>query len=153
MPENEQNVVNFHGDFTYGLDQSRRVMCPAKWRPEDKKTVFRAILWPIAAPQFLLVLPPDRWNLMIAKLRTRSLQDERVAALERRMGATSVELVMDQAGRFALPEHLAKAAGLEKEAQLVGRLDKFEIWNPARYQGNMARDQELAASLAKEIDL
>jgi MraZ protein len=153
MPNAENNIPNFHGDFVYGIDASRRVMVPARWRPEDKKTVFTALLWPLGANQHILVLPPERWKLMLDKLKAQSLMDSRVAALERRIGAASAELVMDQVGRFCVPEHLAQAAGLGKEAQFVGRLDKFEIWNPERYQASSLADAELAASVAREINL
>ena len=29
---------------------------------------------------------------------------------------------------------MARAAGIKDEAVLVGLLDRFEIWNPARYE-------------------
>jgi MraZ protein len=154
MPDTANNMPNFHEAFVYGIDSSRRVMVPARWRPEDKKTVFTALAWPIIGPtQHILVLPPDRWRLMLDKLKTQSLMDGRVAALERRIGAASAELVMDPQGRFCLPDSLVQAAGLGKEAQFVGRLDKFEIWNPERYQASSLADAELAASVAREINL
>ncbi len=153
MADDENTIRDFHGEVLYSLDASRRVMLPSDWRPTDKKVVFRVILWPIGAGQHLLVLPPARWNVMLEKLRAKSLMDVRVAALERTIGATSAALVMDAQGRLCLPDKLAAAAGLEKEALFVGRLDKFEIWNPQRYQAAAPVDVELAAALAKEIDL
>lgn len=128
-------------------------MLPSRWRPADKKTVFHAVLWPIGQNQHILVLPPERWNLMLAKLRTRSLTDQGVRSLERVIGSSSAELVMDGVGRICLPEKMAATAGIEDEAQFVGLLDKFEIWSPARYQASTAQDIETAAALAKEIDL
>src|SRR6185503_16863877 len=126
---------------------------PARWRPKDLKIVFTAILWPINVEEFLLVLPPERWQVMLNKLKTRSLQDKRVATLERVLGATSTELVLDRVGRFCLPEGLADAAGITKEAAFVGRLDKFEIWSPTRFQANVAQDKAVAAAVAEESDL
>src|SRR5256885_9660186 len=46
--------------ISYGVDESHRVMIPARWRPKDPKVVFTAILWPIEAEEYLLVLPPER---------------------------------------------------------------------------------------------
>ncbi|MDB6030543.1 MAG: mraZ [Verrucomicrobiales bacterium] len=153
MAEAEFNVPSFHGDFRYGIDDSRRVMIPAKWRPKDPSVVFTVILWPIGVEDFLLVLPPERWQVMLDKLKAKSLHDKRVATLERVIGASSAPLTLDRVGRFVLPEHLAKPAGIEKEAQFVGRLDKFEMWSPVRYQAANADDKSLAASVAAEIDL
>src|SRR5580765_5974782 len=134
MPEAESSVPIFHGDYSYGVDESRRVMIPAKWRPKDPKVIFTAILWPIKAEEFLLVLPPERWKSFLEKFKTQALHDKRVAALERVIGATSAPLPLDKVGRFCLPDHLAIPAGIDKDAKFVGRLEKFEIWSPNRYQ-------------------
>ena len=128
-------------------------MVPSDWRPEDSRIVFTAMLWPISVESFLLVLPPTRWRVMLDKLKTESLQSERVATLERVIGATSAKLHLDRVGRFCLPEDLAAAIGIEKEAQFVGRLDKFEIWSPTRFRAGVAQDKKVAATVAGEINL
>ena len=153
MPDADSSVPNFYGDFCYGIDNSRRVMIPARWRPKDPKVVFTAILWPINVEDYLLVLPPERWQMILDKLKGNSLHDPGRAVLERVIGATSEPLVLDKVGRFCLPEHLAKGAALQKEAQFVGRVNKFEIWSPARYKTTTAEDKSQAASVAVEIDL
>ena len=153
MPDNDSNVPNFHGNFRHGIDDSRRVMIPAKWRPKDRSIVFTVILWPINVEDFLLVLPPERWRVMLDKLKQKSLHDQRVATLERVIGATSVPLSLDKVGRFCLPDNLARAVEFGKEAEFVGRLDKFEIWSPARFTKSTSEDKALAASVAEEIDL
>lgn len=128
-------------------------MIPARWRPKDTKVQFTAVLWPIRNPQFLLVLPPERWQVMLNKLKARSLTDSKVAALERFIGESSVPLTLDRVGRFCLPQELADKAGLKEEAQFVGRLDKFEIWSPERYAATVDQDRAIAASVAEEYDL
>jgi len=42
-------------------------------------------------------------------------------------------VTLDKGGRICLPEAMAKAAVIDKEAMLVGLVDRFEIWNPERY--------------------
>jgi|SRR5438067_6618743 len=153
MPETDSTVPTFHGDFLYGVDDSRRVMIPAKWRPKDAKIVFMAVLWPIQVEECLLVLPPERWQRMLDGLKTTSLSDQRAAILERVIGATSAPLLLDKVGRFCLPDHLAKPAGIEQEAKFVSRVEKFEIWNPGRYKTATTLDKSVAAAMAAEIKL
>ena len=153
MSEADFKVPNFHGNFRHGIDDSRRVMIPAKWRPTDPSVVFTVLLWPINLEEFLLVLPPERWQVMLDKLKMKSLHDKRVATLERVIGATSAPLSLDKVGRFCLPDNLAKAAAIEKEAEFVGRLDKFEIWSPKRFLAGVSEDKSLAATVAEEIEL
>ena len=151
MPDTDSNVPIFQGDFCYGVDDSRRVMIPARWRPKDPKVVFTAVLWPINVEEFLLVLPPERWQMVLDKLKPASLNNKRVATLERVLGATSATLLLDKVGRFCLPDNLAGPAGIDKNAQFVGRVQQFEIWSPDRYQASKAADKALAAQVAEEI--
>ncbi len=128
-------------------------MIPARWRPKDPSIVFTVLAWPINGDEFLLVLPPERWRVMLDKLKTKSLTDARVATFERVIASTSSPMTLDRVGRFVLPENLAKLVGIEKEAKFVGRLDKFEMWNPERYARSMAQVKAVAAQVAAEIDL
>ena len=151
--KNDGAVPSFHGDYTHGIDGSRRVMIPAKWRPKDASIVFTVLAWPINGEEFLLVLPPERWRVMLDKLKAKSLNDARVATFERVIASTSAPMTLDRVGRFVLPENLAGLVGIEKETKFVGRLDKFEMWNPERYAQAMAHNKALAAQVAAEIDL
>lgn len=153
MSNADSKVPYFHGEFRHGIDESRRVMLPARWRPADKSVVFRVIPWPVNVEDCLLVLPPERWDVMMQKLKTSRMQDRRVAALERVIGGSSAALTVDGVWRLALTENLMKSAGLDREAVFVGRLDKFEIWSPARHKVSTTQDKILAASVVEEIDL
>lgn len=154
MAESEQKPLDFHGRYRHGIDGSRRLMIPAKWRPGDKSTVLRAILWPMNVNDYLLVLPPEQWRQRILdKIKDNRLSDERAAVLERVIGETSAALELDKVGRFCLPDNLAGPARLEKEAVLVGRVDKFEIWSGARFDAAHSYNASLAAEYAKEIGI
>src|SRR5882672_7764754 len=112
MPNADSSVPGFYGDFTHGIDESRRIMLPAKWRPKNPDVLFTVLLWPIIAPECLLVLPPERWQLMLDKLKTQKLQDKRVAAFERVVASTAAKLSLDRVGRLCLPETLTGPAGI-----------------------------------------
>jgi MraZ protein len=154
MLDSEQRPLDYHGRFRHGIDGSRRLMIPAKWRPTDKSLVLRAILWPMSVNDYILVLPPCQWRERILdKIKTNRLSDERAAVLERVIGETSAPLELDKVGRFCLPDNLADPAGLEKEAVLVGRVDKFEIWSSKRFDATHSYNAGLAAEYAKEIGI
>ncbi len=46
---------------------------------------------------------------------------------------------------------MAKAAAIDKEAMLVGLVDRFEIWDPQRYLAASAVDDELLPEAFKLI--
>ena len=148
-----QEPIDYTGHFRHGLDGSRRVMLPAKWRGSDPNQRLTMLPWPIGAEDRLLVLPPDRWREMVAKLKSRSLSDPRIAALEQEIAENAVQVTLDKVGRICVPEELASVAKITTEAELVGRLDKFEIWEPGAREAVRAQNRKLAAEAAKEIDL
>jgi DNA-binding transcriptional regulator/RsmH inhibitor MraZ len=47
---------------------------------------------------------------------------------------------------------MAAAAGIKEEAMLVGLLDRFEIWNPERYEKVRASDAVMAQEAFKMME-
>lgn len=128
-------------------------MLPAKWRPRDPHARFTILPWPIGAEDRLLVLPPERWREMLQKLKARSLSDSRVAALEQEIAENALQVTPDKVGRICLSEEHTQTVKITSEAELVGRLDKFEIWEPGARAAIRAQNKKLAAEVLKEIDL
>ena len=153
MPPTDAKLPVFHGEFSFGVDGSRRVMIPAKWRPEDKSIEFHVMLWPIVTKEYLLVLPPERWQMVLDKLKGSSLNNRSLAAYEREVARNSAPLELDKFGRFCLPEKLATQAGIKDEALFVGRLSKFEVWSPKRFKATTATDAVLVSGIAETMDI
>ena len=93
----DQPTTVYSGRFRHGIDGSRRVMVPSKWREKIELSV---ILWPLRERQFLLVLPPTRLNLLLDKLNEMSLSDDDVAAVERVIGGNSAHIKLDKVGEL-----------------------------------------------------
>jgi division/cell wall cluster transcriptional repressor MraZ len=109
-----------------------RLSLPPDWRPQGWPTEFTLLPWPLEAPKYLLVLPPERWETMRRNLSPESLSDEQGMMLQRLVYASASRRSLDSYGRLPLPEEAMKKFGLEAEALLVGMEDKFEIWPPAK---------------------
>lgn len=125
--------VRFVGSFDHAVDTSYRVMFPGGWRPVEKDTVFSVLPWPLLKRKYLLVLPPTRWNVLVERLlATFSLVNEKAARIERAIAGEMAMVKLDKVGRICLGEKIAAKAGISRQAKLVGRIDKFEIWDPAR---------------------
>ena len=78
--------------------------------------------------------------------------DPRKVVLKRIIGSGSAQAGVDKAGRICLPDEMAREAGLKDEAMLVGLLDRFEIWNPERYEKVQATDAVLAPDAFKLME-
>jgi DNA-binding transcriptional regulator/RsmH inhibitor MraZ len=47
---------------------------------------------------------------------------------------------------------MSAKAGIKKEAVLVGLLDRFEIWNPKRYEAVAESDRMMAAEAFRMME-
>ena len=92
-------------------------------------------------------------KVLLQKLKTRSLSDSRIEALEQEIAENALQVIPDKVGRICLAEEHTRAVKISNEAELVGRLDKFEIWEPSARAAIRANNKKLAAEVLKEIDL
>ena len=153
MPDTGQPEPLFNSFYRHGVDEKRRVQIPAKWRVPQSETEFTLILWPNGAQKdaCLLVLPPKVSRQLVEKLTAMPFGDPGAEALRRFLGEKSDTVTSDKAGRITLPEAMARAVGIEKEAVLNGMFDRFQIWNPDRYEASRAAVDALAPEAFKLI--
>ena len=100
----------------------------------------------------LRVLPPKKMADLMNEITAMPNSDPNKSVLKRFIGGESCQVTVDQAGRICIPEELAKAAGITKEAALVGLLDAFEIWAPDRYQKVHNADAVMAQEAFKLME-
>jgi MraZ protein len=143
----------YNSCYRHGVDEKRRVQIPAKWRPEAAGTELTIILWPKhQAGNCLRVLPPTEMAQLMADIDAMPNGDPNKVVLKRFIGSESVQVTVDKSGRICLPDEMARSAGIKDEAVLVGLLDRFEIWNPSRYENVRAADAVLASEAFKLME-
>jgi len=143
----------YNSSYRHGVDEKRRVQVPAKWRPEEDGVELTMILWPKhQAGNCLRVLPPLEMAQLMADIDAMPNGDPNKVVLKRFIGSESVQVSLDKAGRICLPDEMARAAGIKDEVVLVGLLDRFEIWNPTRYETVKATDAVMAAEAFKLME-
>src|SRR5215472_6364495 len=136
MDPNDSVAPTYYNSlFRHGVDEKRRVQIPAKWRPTESGTELTLVVWPKAKEgPCLRVLPPKQMAALMRDIDAMPNSDPNKVVLKRFIGSESVQVALDKAGRICLPDTMAAAAGIKGEAVLVGLLDRFEIWNPERYE-------------------
>lgn len=146
-------VIYYNSLYRHGVDEKRRLQIPAKWRPTAEGVEFTLILWPKRGKLdvCVLVLPPNEWMALVQKVKSMPFADEKAETLRGILGQNSDRVALDKSGRICLPEWMAERADITKEAVLRGMLDRFEIWNPQRYEQSMAVDQQLSSEAFRQI--
>jgi MraZ protein len=139
--------------YRHGVDDKRRVQVPAKWRPSRPGVEFTVVLWPKSKEgPCLRVLPPQEMAELMRDIDAMPNSDPNKVVLKRFIGSESEQVALDKAGRICLPENMARAAGITDEAILVGLLDRFEIWNPGRYEKVKTSDAIMAQEAFKLME-
>ena len=143
----------YNSRYQHGVDEKRRVQIPAKWRPDKEGVQLTVIVWPKhQAGTCLRVLPPEEMAKLKAQIDAMPQGDANKNVLKRFIGSESEQVTLDKGGRICLPEEMARAAGIKNEAMFVGLIDRFEIWNPARYENVKAADATVATDAFKLMD-
>ena len=98
------------------------------------------------------VLPPKELVELMDSLDAMPNGDPNKTVLKRIIGSESAQVALDKAGRICVPEEMAGAAEIEDEVILVGLLDRFEIWDPKRYERVKAADAVMAQEAFKLME-
>jgi MraZ protein len=139
MPNETVSDATYSLVYRHSLDDKRRLPVPFRWRPKDPID-FTLVVWPKnQAGICLRVFPPAPWAKFRAEIE--AMQDlAKKPVLKRMIGSFSTSMKLDSAGRLTIPEEMAAQADITNQAVLVGLLDRFEIWSPARYAEINAQD-------------
>ena len=143
----------YNSIYRHGVDEKRRIQIPAMWRPTEANFQFTLIVWPQRREgPCLRVLPPKEMAELMGSLDAMPNGDPNKTILKRIIGSESTQVELDKAGRVCVPEEMARAAGINGEVVLVGLLDRFEIWDPARYEKVKASDAVMAQEAFKLME-
>ena len=124
-------MVSYLGSFIHSLDDKGRVSLPAAFRKGGGEPRF--VLAQVNEPA-LTLFPEATWSGVEERMRelVRRKPETRMWVLDK--VATAVEVTPDNQGRILIPSRLQEAAGLDGQVQLIGAIDRIEIWNPAAFE-------------------
>ena len=153
MSEATNSGPCYNSCFDNIVDEKRRVQIPSNWRKGQNEIEFMLILWPSASQKdaCLMVLPPPAADKLRDRITAMPFGDSQAEALRRFLGKKSHMVTLDKSGRITLPEHMAKAVGIDKKAVLVGMFDRFQMWSPDKFEAITESDDALAQEAFKLI--
>ena len=118
------------GSYLNQVDEKGRVTLPAAFRRGNETQSFVLIQ---AQPDALTLYPADTWAEVQERLRALARTAPRSRHRVLGLTANAVEIVPDKQGRILIPDRLRTNAGIRDEVQVVGAIDKIEIWDPERF--------------------
>ena len=147
----------FIGEYAYSLDSKGRVNVPAKFRQslsEDNENTFVITR---GVDPCIWVYPLSHWKEIESNLRNLSSISKIHRTFVRNTARYASPSTYDKQGRITLTPSLIEYADLDKDALIIGMINKMEIWNPDRLDEtdleNMEIDPAAYDDLADKIIL
>ena len=140
----------FKGTYVHRIDAKGRLPVPVAFRrglvQEGARTV---VVTPL--DQCLAAYAPSEWTRLEDQLRTLPAFSRPVKALTRLLMSRAADCELDVQGRILLPAPLRAAAGLDREALVVGVLNRFEVWSPERWATFLADSEKLLEDATRDV--
>jgi MraZ protein len=122
---------------------------PAAFRRELGARPPAVVVTPL--DQCLAAYPPSEWSRLEEQLRALPAFSRPAKALTRLLTSRAIDCELDVQGRILLPAALRAAAGLDREALVIGVLSRFEVWAPDRWDSFVADSERLLEDATLDV--
>lgn len=126
-------MADFMGRYQHSIDHKGRTNIPARIRKSLLPEAQDTFVLTRGLEGCLFAYPLDEWKATVERLKSLQMTQANARFFVRMLMSNAAETTLDNQGRIAIPQHLMEIAGLQKDALIIGMIDKLEIWNPDRY--------------------
>ncbi|MEK7542371.1 MAG: division/cell wall cluster transcriptional repressor MraZ [Patescibacteria group bacterium] len=137
----------FLGEFTYSIDEKKRLAIPAKFRQilGKKAVVTRGL------DQCLFLYSYQEWEILADKLSKLPLAQADARGFARLMLAGAMEADLDKLGRILVPDYLKEYASLQKKIVVAGVYNRIEIWDEQKWETYKKRIEKEVGDMAERL--
>ena len=120
----------FIGEYQYSLDSKGRINIPAKFRQSLSKDNDNTLVATRGQDPCIWIYPIKEWKKIEDELRKLSSISGIHRTFVRQIARSATPSTCDKQGRIIISPSLLSYAELNKEALILGMINKIEIWNP-----------------------
>ena len=137
----------FIGEYTYSIDEKKRLAVPTKFRKLlNKKAVITKGL-----DQCLFLFSMKEWEILAKKLSNLPLSQSDARGFARIMLAGAMDVSIDRLGRILVPDYLKKYAGLSKKVIIAGLYSRIEIWDEEKWKEYQEKTEKEVGDIAERL--
>jgi len=137
----------FIGEYTYSIDEKKRLAIPAKFRQllGQKAVITRGL------DQCLFLYPAKEWGALAKKLAQLPLSQADARGFARLMLTGAMEANLDNLGRVLVPDYLKEYALLKKKVVVAGVFNRIEIWDEKKWKGYKTKTEKEVGDIAERL--
>jgi len=137
----------FIGEYTYSIDEKKRLAIPAKFRQLlGKKMIITRGL-----DQCLFLYPIKEWGVLAKKISQLPLSQADARGFARLMLAGAMEVNLDRLGRILIPDYLKSYALLKKKVVIAGVFDRVELWDEGKWKEYKRKTETAVGDIAERL--
>ena len=148
--------ISFTGEYHNSLDEKNRLNIPAKFRKVLDPVNDRTFVITRGFDQCLVLYPLEDWSQVAAQLRKLSSIRVKHRDFVRSITRYATSVQYDGQGRIQIPDTLLGYSSIQKEAAVIGMINKIELWDPSILSKQDAREDDVSDKdfdeLANEIN-
>jgi len=138
------------GEYECKLDAKGRLVLPSKLKASIPDTSGSELFLVKGFEPCLLLYPQVEYKKIFSRIAGLNEFNIEYRKLQRNFFRGSIQVELDNAGRFLIPKIMLAYASLERESVLVGMGNRMEIWDPAKYEDYLIKDPEELSKLAEK---
>lgn len=138
----------FRGSSSHTLDDKGRIIIPARFRSIIQSDGGDMVML-TRRDDFLYGYSMNGWSKFEEQVRSMANMSDAFQRFLRIVVGSAQECPLDKQGRVLIPQSLRDSAQLEKEVELVGVLNHFEIWSKA----NWTKENELLKKDMQQVEV
>ncbi len=137
----------FIGEYTYKIDEKKRMAVPSKFREELKK---KAVITR-GLDRCLFLYPKKEWIELAKKISNLPLAQSDARGFARIMLAGAMEVSFDSLGRILVPDYLKEYASLKKDVIIAGVYNRIEVWDKKSWSDYKEKTEKEVGSIAERL--
>ncbi len=140
--------IMFIGEYTYSIDEKKRLGVPPKFRQQLKKgaVITRGL------DNCLFLYSREEWEKLAKKLSEMPLARADARGFARIMLSGAMEVEFDNLGRILVPDYLKDYARLKKKAVVAGLYNRVEIWDEDEWKAYKDKTEKEAGNIAERLN-
>jgi MraZ protein len=138
----------FIGEYTYSIDDKKRLAIPPKFRQQLKKggVITRGL------DNCLFLYSAAEWEKLATKLSEMPLSRADARGFSRIMLSGAMEVDFDNLGRILVPDYLKDYASLKKKVVVAGLYNRIEIWDEDAWTEYKQKTEKEAGNIAERLN-
>ena len=137
----------FIGEYTYSIDEKKRLALPSKFRQVlGKKAIVTKGL-----DNCLFLYPLKEWEKIAEKLSNLPLAKADARGFARLMLGGAMDVNIDNLGRILIPDYLKQYALLKKKIIVAGVYNRIEIWDDSKWKEYKTKTEAGMGDIAERL--